>query len=158
MSGGRVIRLFQPSGPGVRVDSGIEEGLEISTFYDSLLAKLVVWGESREAAIQRMAGALDEYRVVGVPTSIPFHQWLMEHEAFRRGEYDTSFLADHFSLAEPAREANRPLAALVAVLLSHEQRQRARMTAAPCDEANSGTGWRSGRAWKLAGRREAMGT
>jgi acetyl-CoA carboxylase biotin carboxylase subunit len=155
---GRVVRLFQPSGPGVRVDSGIEEGLEMSTFYDSLLAKLVVWGESREAAIQRMAGALGEYRVVGLPTSIPFHQWLMEQEAFRRGEYDISFLGDRFSLAEPEREANRPLAALVAVLLSHEQRQRARPAGTPCDEANGGTAWRSDRAWKLAGRREAMGT
>ncbi|MGD2207734.1 MAG: acetyl-CoA carboxylase biotin carboxylase subunit, partial [Anaerolineae bacterium] len=82
---GRVIRLFQPSGPGVRVDGGIEEGLEVSTYYDSLLAKLVVWGESREAALGRLAGALAEYRVVGLPTSIPFHQWLVSHEAFRRG-------------------------------------------------------------------------
>jgi acetyl-CoA carboxylase biotin carboxylase subunit len=155
---GRIIRLFQPSGPGVRVDSGVEEGLEVSTFYDSLLAKLVVWAESREAALGRLAGALAEYRVVGLPTSIPFHQWLVGHEAFRRGEYDTSFLADHFSLAEPDREANRPLAALVAVLLSHEQRQRARLTAAPCDEANGSAAWRSDRAWKLVGRREAMGT
>jgi acetyl-CoA carboxylase biotin carboxylase subunit len=155
---GRVIRLFQPSGPGVRVDSGIEEGLEVSTFYDSLLAKLVVWGESREAAIRRMAGALGEYRVVGLPTSIPFHQWLMGHEAFRRGDYDTSFLVDHFSLAEPDREADRPLAALVAVLLSHEQRLRTRLAATSGGEANGEAGWRSDRAWKMAGRREAMGT
>ena len=155
---GRVIRLFQPSGPGVRVDAGIEEGLELSTFYDSLLAKLIVWGESREAAIGRMSAALAEYRVVGLPTSIPFHRWLMGQGAFRQGDYDTSFLADHFSLAEPDRGANRPLAALVAVLLSHEQRagQGHRREAEPCDEA-SGSGWRSERAWKLAGRREAMG-
>ncbi len=156
-AGGRIVRLFQPSGPGVRVDGGIEEGLEVSTFYDSLLAKLVVWGDSREAALQRMAGALGEYRVVGLPTSIPFHQWVMGHEGFRRGEYDTSFLADHFSLAEPDREANRHLAALVAALLSHEQRQRARQMAPPSDEGDGGTGWRSDRAWKLVGRREAMG-
>jgi acetyl-CoA carboxylase biotin carboxylase subunit len=154
--GGRIIRLFQPGGPGVRVDSGIEEGLEVSTFYDSLLAKLVVWGESREAVIQRLARALGEYRIVGLPTSIPFHQWLMGHEAFRRGEYDTSFLAEHFSLAEPEREANRPLAALVATLLSHEQRQRARLTAAPCDEADGGAPW-SARSWKMAGRWEMLG-
>jgi acetyl-CoA carboxylase biotin carboxylase subunit len=154
---GRVIRHFQPSGPGVRVDSGIEEGLEVSTFYDSLLAKLVVWGESREAALGRLAGALAEYRVVGLPTSIPFHQWLVGYDAFRRGEYDTSFLADQFSLAEPDRMANRPLAALVAALLSHEQRQRSRLAVTPCDEANGGNGWRPDRAWRLTGRREAMG-
>jgi acetyl-CoA carboxylase biotin carboxylase subunit len=154
---GRIIRLFQPGGPGVRVDSGIEEGLEISTFYDSLLAKLVIWGENREAAIQRAASALGEYRVVGLPTSIPFHQWLMGHEAFRSGQYDTSFLAEHFSLAEPDREANRALAALVATLLSHEQRQRAGQAAAPGTDGDTGTGWRPDRAWKLAGRWEAMG-
>jgi acetyl-CoA carboxylase biotin carboxylase subunit len=155
---GRVVRLFQPSGPGVRVDSGIEEGLEVSTFYDSLLAKLVVWGEDRAAAIRRLAGALDEYRIVGLPTSIPFHQWLVGHEAFQRGEYDTGLVADHFSRVEPDRAAHRPLAALVAVLLSHEQRQRAHLAIAPCDEANGGAGWRTEGGWKLAGRREAMGT
>ncbi|MGD2207049.1 MAG: hypothetical protein PVH17_09740, partial [Anaerolineae bacterium] len=73
------------------------------------------------------------------------------------GDYDTAFLADHFSLAEPDREANRPLAALVAALLSHEQRQHARLAIAPSDEANGGAGWRLDRAWKLTGRREAMG-
>ncbi len=155
---GRIIRLFQPSGPGVRVDGGIEEGLEVSTYYDSLLAKLVIWGESREAALGRLAGALGEYRIVGLPTSISFHQWLIGSEPFRRGDYDTSLLEDHFSLAEPDREANRSLVALVAVLLSHQQRrQRAQLAASPCDEANGGAAWRSDRAWKLAGRREAMG-
>jgi acetyl-CoA carboxylase biotin carboxylase subunit len=153
---GRIIRLFQPGGPGVRVDSGIEEGLEISTFYDSLLAKLIVWGESREAAIQRAASALGEYRVVGLPTSIPFHQWVMNHDAFLHGEYDTTFLADQYSLAEPDREANRPLAALVSALLSHEQRQRTPLTASRM-EGDGGTVWRSDRAWKMAGRWEAMG-
>ena len=58
-SSGRIIRLFQPSGPGVRVDSGIYEGYEVSLFYDPLLAKLIAWGENREAAIQRMRGALE---------------------------------------------------------------------------------------------------
>jgi acetyl-CoA carboxylase biotin carboxylase subunit len=156
-AGGRVIRLCQPSGPGVRVDSGIEEGLEVSTFYDSLLAKLVVWDESREAAIRRMARALAEYRLVGLPTSIPFHQWFMGHEAFQSGAYNTGFLADHFSLAEPDRAANRPLAALVAALLSREQRQRSRLATTPCDGANGGASWCLDRAWKLTGRREAMG-
>jgi acetyl-CoA carboxylase biotin carboxylase subunit len=154
---GRIIRLFQPSGPGVRVDGGIEEGLEVSTFYDSLLAKLVVWGESREAAVQRAASALSEYRIVGLPTSIPFHQWVMGNEPFRRGEYETSFLGEHFSLVEPDREADRALAALVATLLSHEQRQHARLAVSPAEPGDSGTGWRPGRAWKMAGRWEAMG-
>jgi acetyl/propionyl-CoA carboxylase alpha subunit len=156
--GGRVIRLSQPGGPGVRVDSGIEEGLEVSTFYDSLLAKLVVWGENREEAIRRMSRALREYRVVGLPTSIPFHLWLMDQEAFLNGAYETTFLADTFSLAEPDREMKRPAAALVAALLHHQQRQRAHLTASPCDGENGRTGWGSDRAWKMVGRREAMGS
>ncbi len=156
-AGGRVIRLFQPSGPGVRVDSGVEEGTEVSTFYDSLLAKLIVWAENREAAIQRMGRALDEYRVVGLPTSIPFHQWVMADDDFRRGAYDTGFLADHFSLAEPDRAANQPLAALVAALLSDEQRRRATLAASPADQAGGSGAWKSAAPWKLAGRWEMMG-
>jgi acetyl-CoA carboxylase biotin carboxylase subunit len=155
-AGGRVIRLFQPSGPGVRVDSGIEEGMEVSTYYDSLLAKLIVWGEGREAAIRRMSRALREYRVLGLPTSIPFHLWMMGHEAFRRGQYSTSFLDAGFALAEPDRSQGRLLAALVATLLSHEQRQRVRLAQAPGDEGNGGSTW-SSQSWKLAGRWEMMG-
>jgi acetyl-CoA carboxylase, biotin carboxylase subunit len=160
---GRIVRLFQPSGPGVRLDTGIQEGLEVSTFYDSLLAKLITWGESRDEAIGRMAGALREYRIVGVSTSIPFHRWLMGQAAFVRGEYDTSTLEAQlhedeapFSLAEPDREANRPLAALVAVMLRHESRRRARQAQAPCDEMEGGSAWRSAPSWKLAGRWESM--
>jgi len=152
---GRVIRLFQPSGPGVRVDSGIEEGQEVSAYYDSLLAKLVVWGESREAAIRRMARALAEYRVVGLPTSIPFHRWVMEHEAFRRGDYDTGFLTN-FSPADPERAAQRPLVALAAALLSHEQRQRVRLTVEPRVQVSGSNAW-SARSWKMAGRWDRLG-
>ncbi|MCL7452129.1 MAG: acetyl-CoA carboxylase biotin carboxylase subunit [Anaerolineae bacterium] len=161
---GRIVRLHQPGGPGVRVDAGTQEGLEISTFYDSLLAKLITWGENREAAIRRMASALREYRIVGVATSIPFHRWLMGQEAFLRGQYDTSALevwaADHAGaswLAEADREERRPLAALAAVLLSHEQQQRPRPGLEPCDDGDGGRGWRSAPSWKLAGRWEAMG-
>jgi acetyl/propionyl-CoA carboxylase alpha subunit len=154
---GRIIRLFQPSGPGIRVDSGIHEGSEVSLFYDPLLAKLVAWGNSREEAIRRMRGALREYRIVGVDTSLPFHRWVMGHEAFLRGEYDTSFLARHFPAVEPDRAAYRHLAAIAATLLGHQQRQRVRLTPTPCDEDNGGSAWRSDKAWKLVGRREAMG-
>ncbi len=154
---GRIVRLFQPNGPGIRVDSGIHEGSEVSLYYDPLLAKLIAWGKTREQAIRRMSGALREYRIVGIPSSIPFHQWVMSNDAFLRGEYDTSFLGDQFSLEEPDREANRHLAALVATLLSHEQRQQSRLRSSPCDDGDGGDSWRAGQSWKLAGRQEAMG-
>ena len=161
---GRIVRLFQPGGPGVRVDAGIQEGLEISTFYDSLLAKLITWGETRDEAIRRMAEALREYRIVGVSTSIPFHRWLMGDAAFLRGDYDTSTLQARapaqnggFALAEPDREANRPLAALVAVMLNHGGRRRTPQSQAPFEEMEGGSAWRSASSWKLAGRWEGMG-
>jgi acetyl-CoA carboxylase biotin carboxylase subunit len=154
---GRIVRLFQPSGPGIRVDSGIHEGSEVSLYYDPLLAKLIAWGRTRDQAIQRMSGALREYRIIGIPSSIPFHQWVMSEEAFLSGEYDTSFLDDQFSLEELDRDNNRHLAAIVATLLSHEQRQRPSLAITPCDDDNGGDFWQGGKSWKLAGRQEAMG-
>ncbi len=154
---GRVIRLFQPSGPGVRVDSGIDEGLEVSLYYDPLLAKLVVWGHSREEAVGRLRVALREYRIVGLPTSLPFHQWLVEEGRFLSGAYDTSFLEEAFVPSEPRREDSRPLAAIVATLLSHQQRQRAALATVVSDGSVAGEGWKPDKGWKLAGRWEAMG-
>jgi len=64
----------------------------VPVFYDSLIAKLIAWAESREAAIARMARALQEYQVLGIPTTIPFFRWLMEQPSYARGEYDTTWL------------------------------------------------------------------
>jgi acetyl-CoA carboxylase biotin carboxylase subunit len=153
---GRVIRLFQPSGPGIRLDGGLYEGLEVSLYYDPLLAKLIAWGPTRHEAVQRMRRALREFRIVGLPTSIPFHQWVMENERFLAGQYDTSFLDDQPVLADPEREVHRQWAAIVATLLSHQQRQRGRAAASPCDEARGLDGWKPGKGWKLAGRWEAQ--
>jgi acetyl/propionyl-CoA carboxylase alpha subunit len=153
---GRVIRLSAPGGPGVRVDSGIEVGLEVSTYYDSLLSKLVVSGETRTAAIERMARALAEYRIIGLPTSIPFHRWVMGHPVFRQGKYNTGFIQEHLPLARLDQAAHQPIAALVAVLLSHEQQGRARVPSKSGDVAESPSPW-SGRSWKMAGRWEILG-
>ena len=154
---GRVIRLSQPSGPGIRIDSGIHEGFEVSLYYDPLLAKLIAWGRSRDEAVQRIRGALHEYRIVGLATSIPFHQWLMQDGRFLEGAYDTSFLPEDFVLSESGRDERRQLAAIVATLLSHQQRQRPRVAAQPCDDGEAAGGWRPDRGWKLAGRWEALG-
>jgi acetyl-CoA carboxylase biotin carboxylase subunit len=162
---GRVIRLFQPGGPGIRLDSGIQEGLEVSLYYDPLLAKLIAWGHTRQEAIRRMAGALAEFRIVGLPTSIPFHRWLMGEASFVQGDYDTSFLeaVPPLVAADPEADADGEslarLAAIVATLLSHERRQQVRPAALPCDEEASAGGWRrpEGQGWRLAGRWEAMG-
>jgi acetyl-CoA/propionyl-CoA carboxylase biotin carboxyl carrier protein len=89
---GLVTKLRLPAGPYVRVDAGITEGREIPRDYDSLFAKLLVWGEDRDIARRRMLRALDEFVVEGVASTIPFHQWVLQEEAFRTGEHHTRWV------------------------------------------------------------------
>lgn len=91
---GVVERYLPPGGPGVRVDSHLYAGYEIPPHYDSLLSKLVVWADTREAAIARMQRALGEYIIDGIATTIPFHQRLLSHESFIRGDTYTRFIQD----------------------------------------------------------------
>lgn len=94
---GTLVAHDPPSGPGVRVDSGVEEGSEISLYYDPMISKLTVWAASREQAIARMVRALDEFGVSGVPTTIGFCRFVMTHAAFTSGRFSTHFVEDHFS-------------------------------------------------------------
>jgi acetyl-CoA carboxylase biotin carboxylase subunit len=91
---GVVEQYLPPGGPGVRVDSHLFAGYEIPPHYDSLLAKLIVWAETREMAIARMQRALDEFVIEGVTTTIPFHQRLLKHEGFLRGDTYTRFIQE----------------------------------------------------------------
>ncbi|MCE7935286.1 MAG: acetyl-CoA carboxylase biotin carboxylase subunit [Chlorobi bacterium CHB2] len=91
-SPGRITNLHFPGGHGVRIDSHIYQGYSIPPYYDSLLAKLITFGETRSSAIAKMRRALDEFVVEGVKTTIPFHQMMMEHEAFLSGQFDTRFV------------------------------------------------------------------
>jgi acetyl-CoA/propionyl-CoA carboxylase biotin carboxyl carrier protein len=89
---GLVTRLRLPSGPFVRVDEGITEGRAIPGDYDSLVAKLICWGEDRERARRRTLRALDELEIEGVPSTIPFHRWALQELAFREGSHDTRWV------------------------------------------------------------------
>lgn len=91
---GVIEQYLPPGGPGVRVDSHLFVGYEVPPYYDSLLAKLVVWAETRDAAIARMQRALEEFEIEGVPTTIPFHQRLLKHPGFLSGDTYTRFLQD----------------------------------------------------------------
>ncbi len=91
---GTVEKYLAPGGPGVRVDSHLYQGYSVPPHYDSLLSKLIVWAETREAAIARMQRALDEYVIEGLATTIPFHKRLLRHEGFIRGETYTRFLQE----------------------------------------------------------------
>ena len=118
---GTVSYLRTPSGPGIRVDSALRAGMEISPYYDSLLAKLVAWGPSFEAARRRALAALKEFTLAGVPTTIPLYRDLLANPMFVRGELSTSFLEESGvlrALAEGSRRVDPDLFAVAALLLS----------------------------------------
>jgi len=125
-STGRIAHMQLPTGPGVRVDTGVYPGFEISLYYDSLISKLIVYGSTRAEAILRMRRALEEYRLVGVRTNIPFHQNMMDSHRFMAGQFDTQFVEKRFSMerANQHRERNPQVAAIMATLVAHTQTQR----------------------------------
>jgi acetyl-CoA carboxylase biotin carboxylase subunit len=94
---GRISAYLPPGGPGVRMDSHVYTDYEIPAYYDSLIGKLIVWGENRDLAIKRMRRALRECAITGVPTTIEFHQRILETPAFLSGEIYTNFIAEHLS-------------------------------------------------------------
>jgi acetyl-CoA carboxylase biotin carboxylase subunit len=96
-SPGRINNYLAPGGFGVRVDSAAYAGYTIPPYYDSMIAKLIVWGKDRQEAIERMKRALGEFVVDGITTTIPFHLKVMDHEVFISGEFDTKFL-DNYDL------------------------------------------------------------
>jgi acetyl-CoA carboxylase biotin carboxylase subunit len=91
-SPGLIHSVRPASGPGIRDDGGVSSGDTVPAHYDSLIAKLIAWGEDRNAAIARTSRALHEYQVLGIQTTIPFFQWLMERAEYREGRYDTTYL------------------------------------------------------------------
>ncbi len=95
---GKIRYLKPPDGFGIREDSGIREGDEISIYYDPMISKLCAWGDTRDAAIRRMKRALLEYRISGVRTTIPFGLYVMDNDAFQRGEFDTSFVQEELDV------------------------------------------------------------
>ena len=115
----------EADGPGVRLDSMLARGIGVSPYYDSLISKLITWGETREQCIRRMKRALGEYLVIGVSTSIPFHQALMDDENFRNGDIHTLYVEENEILDSAKRPANSIEAALAAAMFFHTQGERA---------------------------------
>ncbi|MEN9335359.1 MAG: hypothetical protein RLZZ500_346 [Bacteroidota bacterium] len=85
-----------PEGEGIRVDNGIAEGMDVPIYYDPMLSKLVTYGKTREESIEKMIEAIDNYIVKGVATTLPFGKFVMQHEAFRSGEFDTGFVKKYY--------------------------------------------------------------
>lgn len=148
---GVVSFVQEPTGPGVRVESSLYRGCPIDLYYDPMIAKLVVWGESRAEAIMRMRRALNEYRIAGIKTSIPFHISVMKSTEFMMGNFDTGFI-DRKHLVDDVEERRRHarIAAVTSALLAHEERRQAITLRGP---AASG----SPDMWRLSGRMRSVG-
>ncbi|MEM7348163.1 MAG: acetyl-CoA carboxylase biotin carboxylase subunit [Chloroflexota bacterium] len=142
---GNIIGLTTPTGPGVRVDSGIYFGIDVPPYYDSMMAKLIVLGETRAEAIMRMRRALEEFRITGVATTIPLHLQLMNSTRFQAGQIDTSFLEKVFNMNQTPKPNNTQIAAIVATLAAHQRSQRAILLHQGGPSP-----------WRLYGRREAL--
>ncbi len=102
---GKIVRYAEPGGPGVRVDSGVYQGFTIPSAYDPMISKLIIWGRNRNEAIVRMKRALWEYQISGIRTNIPFHEVVMNHEKFIKGDYTTHFIPQYNILEEVKKYA-----------------------------------------------------
>jgi acetyl-CoA carboxylase biotin carboxylase subunit len=144
-SPGRITTLRAPGGPGVRDDSGVYEGCEVPVHYDPLVSKLVVWAESRPAAIERMRRAVSEYRLLGIRTTLPFFERVLIDPAFVKGELDTAFVPRLLEESRP-REPPLDVAIAAAAIAAYEERRRVRSQLTPAA---------AGSTWSATGRREA---
>ncbi len=138
-STGPLTRYRPPQGPGIRVDDGYSEGMEVPIFYDPLLAKLIVHGQSRAEAIQRMKEAIDQYEVEGVATTLPFGRFVMEHPAFVEGNFDTGFISKYYTAEAlyQKQAAAASVAARLALRLHLEHKRQ--LTALPHRESKWGS-------------------
>lgn len=143
-SPGTIVHLREPQGPGIRVDSGIAAGYRVPLEYDPLLAKLSVWGDSREAARRRMLAALRDYVIMGCTTAVPFLCDLLEHPAFVAGDTHTHFIAEHFP-AWHSGERHGLVAAIAAAI----DLARSPHAAAAAPAPDNTTPWTRLGAWRL---------
>lgn len=113
-------RYRKPTADYIRIDDAFEEGMEIPIYYDPMIAKLVTWGKNREESIERMIQAIDEFEISGLKTTLDFGKYVMKHEAFRSGDFDTNFVKTYFSdpsvLNHAQEEEKRALEATIGEL------------------------------------------
>jgi len=140
-----LLRVYQtPGGPGVRVDNGYEAGMEVPVYYDPMLAKLICHAATREEAIAKLIRAIDDFRVTGVSTTLPFCRFAAGHEAFRSGMFDTHFVEKHFrpALLEPQTPASHEQLLAVAFAAFEHHRQTPKAIPPAADSVGS---WRKNR-------------
>ena len=151
-SSGNVVYLQEPTGPGVRVESSLYRGMELNLYYDPMVAKLVVWGDTRAEAILRMRRALNEYRIGGIKTSIPFHQEMMDSTEFIWGTFDTGFLS-RWRMNRLNRPTNdhEKVVAVASALIAHEEGRKAVHIGGSREDDRPASS-----SWKQAGRMRAV--
>jgi acetyl-CoA carboxylase biotin carboxylase subunit len=119
---GRILWQRLPQGPGVRNDSGFETGSEVPVHYDSMLAKLIAWGQTREEARERMLRALDEYAIEGIATNLAFHRWALRHPEFIAGNLHTGFIEEQFRAEELEGPDDADILTRIAAVAAHMER------------------------------------
>jgi len=139
---GTLSRYSTPKGYGVRVDDGFEQGMEIPIYYDPMIAKLITFAANREEAIERMIRAIDEYEITGIQTTLGFGKFVMQHEAFRSGNFDTHFVGKYFKpgMVQDIDEDEALIAAIT--VLQHMNNKPAMPTAETTTAVNN---WRKNR-------------
>ena len=148
-SAGPILLMEEPRGPGVRVDSGVYSGGEVSVHYDPIMAKLIAWGPDREAARRRIVRALEEYPVLGIKTTVAFLKDIMEHPEFIAGNTHTNFIEENLPDWRPAADDELLGTALAAAALSEIEPKA--VTAAAKEEMPSP--WRTIGAWQIGSGR-----
>lgn len=123
----------KPTGTGVRVDDGFEEGMDIPIYYDPMIAKLITYGATRSEALERMKHAISDYQIVGVETTLPFGKFVFNHETFIRGEIDTHFVKKHFipDAVVNSNKAEKKIAAKVALKIYLEESAKLKKQSSP---------------------------
>jgi len=119
-STGTITAWDPPEGPGIRLDAGVQTGSEVSVFYDPMLAKLIVWGEDRHVAIERLTHALEDFRIGGIRANVPLLLWIARDEAYRQGDTTTRFLTERLDesvFSKPQEIPGEVLAAAASALL-----------------------------------------
>jgi propionyl-CoA carboxylase alpha chain len=144
---GRLNVYRRPSGPGIRVDDGFEEGMDIPIYYDPMISKLIVHAGTREEAMDRMVRAIDEYKISGVKTTLPFCRFVMLHPAFRSGDFDTHFINRYYKAEMLTEELNMEEKEALALLVANisQTTQVASSPAVDSSQTNN-SAWKK-RAW-----------
>jgi len=126
---GQLTTYQAPVGPNIRVDDGYEEGMEIPIYYDPMIAKLITYGATRDAAIANMKKAIDQYRIEGIETTLPFGRFVMDHPAFKSGDFDTHFVKQFFTpkAIEQSNEEIDQIAAKVGLKVYLQSRKKLRV-------------------------------